>query len=78
MSDRPSLAVRLRVAFDRWAWPHVRRWFTFEVDSEFLRGVAFGQMYHDGTLVSGNSSGGETRYVQVATTWDTTGKDGDG
>lgn len=62
-----SPKVRLRVAFDRWAWPLVRRWFHFEVDSEFLRGVAQGMKWQQeidaDPMPTGNTAVGRVKSI---------------
>lgn len=57
--------VRLRCAFDKRAWPFVRRWFAFEVDTEFLRGFALGNEPRQDVLRDGNSATGGVKYVTI-------------
>lgn len=64
-SDR---LVKIRCAFDRWAWPYVRRWFHFEVDTEFLRGVAFGSTWDEKHIPTGNSATGGVHAVTITNT----------
>jgi hypothetical protein len=62
-----SAQVRLKVVFDRWAWPLVRRWFAFEIDSEFLRGVAFGRRMHEEEMRGhGNQSTGPSYNLKLS------------
>lgn len=57
----------LRTRLDAWLWKHVvRRWFAFEVDTEFLRGVAFGKKWAGDYQVVGNhGTKGSSYYLLV-------------
>ncbi len=64
--------VWLRCRFDSLMWRLVRRWFHFEIDSEFLRGVAFGMKAFPADRVSvtpsegnGTSASGYYRRLDV-------------